>query len=675
MTYLKSSGQCFVVACLFISLFLSISVSAEDVITASVDEANLTAELSNGTISMTINSKGFVDYFALNGRDVVNASARGNFYFSYNSADYHNLDPNTVRIARQTDELVEIIYTSNQGELIIEQSYILLKGVQGAYSYITLKGNASSVKLREMRVVYRVDPSLFTYAYVSEQTQGRMVSPTELTGVESIMDATYLLEDGSIYTKYDWANYVDNDIVHGLCNDSLGIWVISNSDEYLNGGPMKQELMVHGTSKTPLILKMLQGEHFGASSQNYTYGDQKIYGPFFIYPNKGTSREAVIADAVSVADAEQEKWPYSWMDHKYYDLERATVTGKLKFNNGISPQNMMLVLAQPGADIYDQGKDYIFWGKSDSIGNFTLPNVRKGDYSLYVFATEGEMIEQLEFEDITINDSQVDLGILACETIKYDNLLWQIGEADRTARGFNLSMINRSFGLWDEVPANLLYDISSSKPEKDWYYAQTQTGSWTVQFENDKNYSGNAHLTFGVAGAAGKPKMTVYVNGSNIYNLTYGNDGSVYRSANQGGRYQNKIITFPASKLKVGTNTVTFKLTSVDNRGGLMYDAIKLETGDVVTSNEISKIVETDCQIIPNPVFDKAKIKFKASDSQDANIHIFDQNGRIVRCFAGLKCVKGVNTVDLNMSDLPSGIYLLKVSSEQVTYVIKLVKL
>ena len=649
---------------LFIALFLTTSVVAESVITATVDETNRTSELSNGIISMTINSKGAVNYFALNGQDVINASARGSFYFSYNSAEYHDLSPNAARIARKTDDLVEVIYTSDLGELIIEQSYILKKGVQGAYCYITLKGNASSVKLREMRVVYRVDPSLFNYAYVSEQTQGRMVSTTELTGVESVMDATYQLADGSIYTKYDWANYVDNDIIHGLCNDSLGIWVISNSDEYLNGGPMKQELMVHGTSKTPLILKMLQGEHFGASAQYYNTSDEKIYGPFFIYPNKNISRQAVIADAVQVAENEQDKWPYAWMSHEYYDLDRSTVTGTLQFNNGISAQNMMLVLAQPGTDIYDQGKDYMFWSKADSLGHFTLPHVRKGTYSLYVFATEGEMIEELEFEDIEIVDEHVDLGVLECQATKYENLLWQIGEADRTARGFNLSMQNRAYGLWDEVPANLLYDISSSEPYKDWYYAQTKKGNWTVQFDLDETYTGNAHLTMGIAGAASNPKITVYVNGSNIYNLSYSNDGSVYRSANQGGAYQNKVITFPASKLKKGTNTVAFKMTSVGSRGGLIYDAIKLETGGIATSDAMTVAAKFMCQVYPNVVVDKTTIGLSLLQKQHVNVGVYTQNGSLVKAISNVMCHAGENQIVLDIAHLPAGIYLVKVATK-----------
>ncbi len=38
-----------------------------------------------------------------------------------------------------------------------------------------------------------------------------------------IQDATYKLEDGTIYTKYNWAQFIDNDHFHGLMNKKIGV--------------------------------------------------------------------------------------------------------------------------------------------------------------------------------------------------------------------------------------------------------------------------------------------------------------------------------------------------------------------------------------------------------------------------------------------------------------------
>ena len=215
---------------------------------ATIDSSNRTSSMSNGIISITINSKGQVNSLIYNNKDLINAPNKGRFYFSYNDqAGYYELSPNEIRIQKQNDDYVEIVYSRTNGNLVIEQGFIMRKGVSGLYSYVLVKGTSSSVKLREMRLVYRVDPERFDYGYVSNQMQGFLPSVAVMKQVEanSIMDATYPLPDGSIYTKYNWANYNVLDSVHGIMSGTEGVWAIPVSNEYMNGGPMKQELTVH----------------------------------------------------------------------------------------------------------------------------------------------------------------------------------------------------------------------------------------------------------------------------------------------------------------------------------------------------------------------------------------------------------------------------------------------
>jgi len=658
----------FIILLCAVILTLTIPLMSQT-LTATVN-SDKTAELSNGIVSMTINSKGQVNYFALNGKDLVNANNKGRFYFSYNSAEYHELSPTLATLTRQTDELVEITHTNNTGELIIEQAYILLRDTPGVYCYITLKGNTSTVNLREMRVVLRVDPDIFTYAYVSDQRHGPMVSPADLTGVEDIMDATYLLSDGSIYTKYDWANYVDEDIVHGLCNDGYGLWVISSSDEYLNGGPMKQELMVHGTDKTPLALKMLQGEHFGASSQNFGKDDEKIYGPFFIYANSGEGKDAIIEDAKNYAVTEQEKWPYTWMHHRLYPTERTIVTGKLNIRYGISPANMMVVLAEHGSPIYNQGKSYMFWNKADANGDFSIDNVRPGNYSLFVFATQGEMTDEIEFENIEISGASTHLGTLNLTPEKYEQLVWQIGEPDRTARGFKLADQPRSYGLWDSVPANLTYTIGISSPAEDWYYAQTKKGTWEILFNLDETYSsGFAYITLAVAGAASNPVVHFYMNDNGIGMFEGGNDGSVYRSANQGGRYQKKILRLNAGYLRKGENKLSLKLVDVGNRGGIIYDAIKMETGEMLTGNQQLALQPlSGIKVFPNPATEVLNLNLEKV-LIGSNVILQDLYGNVF-----IEMTTACNIVQLNMENIPRGVYVLSINSSEGKTIRKIIK-
>ena len=259
-------------------LFCFLSSFSQPNVTATVDTGSRTATMSNGLITLTANSKGQVNTLTHNGKELLEASKGGRFYFSYNDQSaYYELSPTAVRLQKLTDDYAEVVYSNTSGQLIIEQAFILRKGISGIYCYVAVKGTSTPVTLREMRLVYRVSPSQFTYGYVTDRMQGELPSVEVMAAVDklSIMDATYPLPDGTIYTKYDWTNYLVADSVHGILSDTHGLWAIPVSHEYANGGPMKQELTVHATNKTPLLLQMLQGEHFGGCGAGLLPGDEK----------------------------------------------------------------------------------------------------------------------------------------------------------------------------------------------------------------------------------------------------------------------------------------------------------------------------------------------------------------------------------------------------------------
>ena len=174
----------------------------------------------------------------------------------------------------------------------------------------------------------------------------------------------------------------------------------------------------------------------------------------------------------------------------------------------------------------------------------------------------------------------MNLGTLNWTPVKHDNFLWQIGTANRRASEFKYGDLSRQYGLPEKVPNNLSYIIGSSTEAKDWYYAQTKVGSWNINFNLNKSYNGNGYLTAAVASVSRNPKVDIYVNGQKAGTLDYSkeNDAAIYRSANESGRYRNCEIKFPANLLKLGDNSISFKMTKVGEDGGVMYDIIKLET-------------------------------------------------------------------------------------------------
>src|SRR5262249_5106718 len=160
-----------------------------------------------------------------------------------------------------------------------------------------------------------------------------------------------------------------------------GVWLIPASHEYYNGGPMKQELMVHVESSTGdgVVLNMLAATHFGNPSIAIPSG--KIFGPWLVYFNDGSIR-----DARERARREEAAWPSSWRSSPRFPPARTTVRGRIRLADGRSASGAIVTLAAPGGDPYTQGSGYIFSARAGVDGSFTIPKVRQGTYTLYAFA-------------------------------------------------------------------------------------------------------------------------------------------------------------------------------------------------------------------------------------------------------------------------------------------------
>jgi len=532
--------------------------------------SGMTATVSNGIYTIKFNSAGTGTSLVWNGKELI-GPAKG-FYSSINGGT--GFSPTQLQVVTNTSTMADIAYISSWGEL----HYVVRNGVSGLYSYFVATGIGN---VGEYRTLYRLDGSIFRNGYNGVRS---IAFPTlsQIEAATVLQDSTYQLSNGTVYTKYDASTYVNQDTLHGIYGSGYGAWMISPSHEYVNGGPMKQELTVHVESSTGdgVLLNMLSASHFGTPSVTIPSG--KIYGPWLVYFNNGS-----ISDAQAQAATEAAAWPYSWLSNSHYPLSRTTVTGTLKLANGLPAAGATVALGKSGGDLYAQGTDYIFSTQADSSGNFTIPKVRPGTYSLYAYANGGvttggaigHVTDQYERDNISVSGSSVSLGTLTWTPTQYTNSLWQIGTADRKADEFNLGNVARQYGLFNQVPANLTYTIGQSTAASNWYYAQTQVGTWTVNFNLTKTYTGQGHLTVALAGASRTAAVTVGVNGSTVGSFpTYTNDEAIYRSANQSGYYHLITINFAASLLKSGANTLTFHATSVSSGGGVMYDTVKLES-------------------------------------------------------------------------------------------------
>lgn len=543
-------------------------------------------KLGNGKISLVV-AKADATIRTLTLGDSPNLAGRGAYFAVANSGgrdgwDVHN---GIYKVEQNTPDLVELSVAAPIGGVSFTQYYVLKRGEAGFYVAVLMQRQAGDPpeRLGQVRWSFYLNNQLFNYQLVNDTEQGPIPN---LEGAARVQDATFRLADGSVYTKYNYCDYLENGWVYGLCGsqrNSYGAFIITPSTEFLQA-PTKQEITVHSG---PIIHRFLVSGHFEPrelSSPSVPDGWTKFCGPWMVYLNAGNSPGEIWADAKAQAQKQRAQWPYSWMRHPDYPRERGSVAGTLKIYDGTQPAaDALMVLTAPQPDWQLQVLDYIFSARADAEGRFLLPQVRPGSYTLYA-AVPG-ITDGFRKDEIVVRANQkTDLGTLLFSPACYSARLWEIGAADLRTTGFRLSDQPRQYGLDHTVPADLTYTIGASSPSRDWYYNQAKPGDWKIVFEVDRGYGGEGVLTLSIAGQTSNPKLEVLVNGQAVGSYSGGNSSAGYRSAILGSSYhENCILRFPASLLSRGANTVDLRL----GHGEIMYDQLKLEIDDPALPRQI----------------------------------------------------------------------------------------
>ncbi|MBU3178815.1 hypothetical protein KPL47_21115 [Clostridium estertheticum] len=552
----------------------------------------LKSVISNGILTVEFNENAVATSLVKNNKELIkNLNGADNdpdknhtFYLDYHAeGKFRNFKAAELKVITNNKEEVHITYIDRTSLLYIEYNIIMKKGESGIYSYAVVKNNIKKeFRLSELRTVYRLDYNIFDHAYNSER-KGKQPTHEYLNKNKKIQDETYELPDGEMYTngkiysKYDYVGYFKDNHFWGQYGNEFGFWFIPVSTEYYPSGPLKQELLVHYDS---IILNYMTGAHFGTGDFNVPTDWEKMYGPWYIYVNCGNEEE-MINDARKKAGTEEKKWPYTCINELLYPLERSNVSGKLIITHNRSSEDAMVVLAKSGGEFIRQKGDYIFYSQSDKEGKFLINNVRPGTYTLYAYATKGDVTRQLSKDYIVIGNDNLDLGEIIWNPPYHKNKLWQIGTSNRTAKEFKFGNELRNYKWNNMVPENLDYVIGKSKEGEDWYYAQTKPGNWNIKFNMDKNYEKRFYLTISIASATknkidGKvePTLVVKVNGKVVKSTDYISDTSIYRSAMKSGWYHLEEVEFDSNILNIGENIITFTTCNA----AIMYDTIILES-------------------------------------------------------------------------------------------------
>lgn len=599
-----------------LALFSTLIISS--VLPAAVTYQDLGSEvlIANDQISVRINkSTAEVKSMKLGNQEYLGVSnARG--YHQRNANGRFTVPSNgTFTLVRQTADLVEVSIRTDDLDVypfIFDSHYIVRAGESGFYSYMVLEypeGSTHQANHEQLNLTFRLNPDMFRVAQIKDDLWEEMPSVPEYNAGTQIADATqellpdspYAIRRGDpVYTKYNMSVSFEDLPVYGTCSvgPGYGFWEVTPSHEYMNGTPRTIELTVHQTSTTPVCIRTVTGAHFGSGTASFDASDagwRKVYGPWFMYLNEGESREAMWEDAKAMGATHKSLWPYEWVEDASFPVERTTVSGTLKVTSGESLDEALIFLAKnedaDNPNWQKQSKDYTFWTHADANGQFSIPAVRPGDYSLYA-AMDG-IAGIYELEGLTISQSdgaERDLGELFWSPVRYGKTVWQIGIPNMDSTEFRGGDDYRHWGvLWDPYmeafPDGVNYVVGESDWSTDWNFVHPATSlesgaytyaTWTIKFNLDEVPTGMCYLRLGIAGSR-DAQLAVFIN--SLYDdilVQYLNNGQGAPRSGSRGYVEELVAPIVPSKLKVGENTLYVVQQKGKKYSNLHWDYLRL---------------------------------------------------------------------------------------------------
>jgi rhamnogalacturonan endolyase len=572
--------------------------------------------LSNGIIEATVSKSASTITSMKLGRHEMVSPGKPVYYSMGGGKSYRQPGGAAYRVVKQTPDVIDVAFlqkwTPGAPQAVdIEVHYALKRGESGVHTYAILSHPADypDSGVSEWRMVWGM-PAASKNAWLMEKIRvdplrnWEMPSPADLdaakpTDIKEIVELTRGVRAGKFDCKYDFnlEYYTVGCWGHASDKNQVGAWVVLGSHEFFNDGPTKQDL----SSASAIIHIHFGMNHYGGSTTRLTAGQEwkKIYGPFLLYCNQGGNADSLWADARAKAVNERKDWPYDWVaDTTIYPprAARGTVRGHLTVKDPLKPAVSAagawvgLSQPQPGGNWQNESNSYQYWTKADAKGEFEIPSVRPGTYSLNAFVNGA--VGEFELKGAVVKPGANSTGELLWEVPHLGkSIAWEIGVPDRRAAEFRHGNDYFHGYVWKDFskdfPNPLIYTVGKSNPAADWNFAQgsylkrdeCESWPWEVRFRlDDVPDKGNARLVLAWA-SADQARVSVVVNGKSVASVTPPeSDGNALLRESIHAKYSYSNVDFPISALKKGNNTVTLTQTRIQGAAcHVMYDYVALE--------------------------------------------------------------------------------------------------
>lgn len=301
---------------LFCLAFLAGAATAQPV-TVTADAGGF--RLANGIVEARIAKTGEVLSLRYKGLELLGeGQTRSNGYWSLPGTDLNfgskletgiTHDPDRATVAcrftydgapRTVPADVELRYSLARGDAAL---YLEARWVhKAAYPRLTFPVGRFAAKLND---------AIFDWMTVDARRSMEMITAydwdhgTPLNMKEARRMNSGVLK-GQVEHKYDYAAVQFDTPAYGWSSTKqhVGLWMVTAGNEYMSGGPTKLELSAHRDATftdsltapaPPTLLNVWKGPHYGGSVLDVAQGEEwrKTIGPFLLYPNTGSSPEAM----------------------------------------------------------------------------------------------------------------------------------------------------------------------------------------------------------------------------------------------------------------------------------------------------------------------------------------------------------------------------------------------
>jgi|GEM_PF-2399764 len=259
--------------------------------------------------------------------------------------------------------------------------------------------------------------------------------------------------------------------------------------------------------------------------------------------------------------------------------------------------------------------------------------------------------------------------------------------------------ISTAFGVKMITPGKILSSFPNPTNEVTFFHGSANMGKLNIQGEQEAlfvaketsygslyKYSpakGNAGASYFINdGVTGKGLLSAKVNFVGRNGLA----GVMFAS----GISLKTGVTFKDTTIKITTDSsFTYTITTYENKAD--FDLNKIDSNlnlgfYVAWSNGIVDSFEkaksrTDIKEIslnngfamyPNPAKELVSLVLNANQKSEGNINLFDMKGTLVKSI-NTKLVSGINTINIQLTDLPKGMYFVQINSNESTMTKKLI--